>query len=158
MIVVSDTSAISNLFQIGILDILHRLYGRILIPPGVKKELYSVDDQALALDQIEWIEVKYPTDQKLVSILLEDLDLGEAESIVLAIEMKVDYLIIDEKIGRKLAERYGLKIIGILGILIQAKKEGIIDKVKPYIDNLKRIGFWINPKLVKRVLTGLNEE
>jgi hypothetical protein len=72
--------------------------------------------------------------------------------------MKVDYLIIDEKVGRKLAESYGIKIIGILGILVQAKKKGVINQVKPYIDNLQRIGFWINPKLVKRVLMGLNEE
>ena len=158
MIVVSDTTAISNLYQIGLASILKHLYTEINITPGVFRELSTVKEQAKFLvKESNWIIVKYPKNQLLVSELLEDLDLGEAESIVLAIELRADYLIIDEKLGRKFAEKYGVKITGILGILIKAKQEGLIDNVSPYIKNLQNVGFWLNLNLVEKVLKLLNE-
>lgn len=158
MIVISDTSAISNLYQIGILDILHQLFGDITITPAVKRELYAIPEQGNKLDEIDWIIVKYPSDQKLISELLEILDLGEAESIALAIESNAKYLIIDEFKGREVANSYNLKIIGILGVLITAKKEGFIDLVGPKVVQLRSIGFRLNLTLVNKVLEKLGEE
>ena len=157
MIIVSDTSSISNLLQIGLIDILHVLYGEITITPAVKRELYRLPDQERQIEQIDWIKVKAPQNQGMIVQLLEQIDLGEAESIVLAMEEQAKYLIIDEYKGRLIADSYGIKIVGILGVLIQAKKESIIPAVKPPIDQLIEIGFRLDKKLIEKVLKGLHE-
>lgn len=157
MIIVSDTSSISNLLQIGLIDILHVLYGDITITPAVRRELYNLSEQEKQIEQIDWIKVKAPQDQRMIVQLLEEIDLGEAESIVLAIEEKAKYLIIDEYKGRSIADSYGIKIVGILGVLIQAKKRSIIPAVKPPIDKLIEIGFRLDKKLIEKVLKGLGE-
>lgn len=157
MIIVSDTSSISNLLQIGLIDILHVLYGEITITPAVRRELYQLPDQEKQIEQIDWIVVKAPQDQGMIVQLLEEIDLGEAESIVLALEEKAKYLIIDEYKGRMIADSYGIKIVGILGVLIQAKKEEAIPAIKPHIDQLLEIGFRLDKKLIEKVLKGLGE-
>lgn len=94
----------------------------------------------------------------MVVELLKELDLGEAESITLAVEEKAKYLIIDEYKGRAIADAYGVKIVGILGVLIQAKQQGVISSVKPNIKKLIEIGFRLDKKLIAKVLRSLGEE
>ena len=80
------------------------------------------------------------------------MDPGEAEAIVLAIELEADALLIDEKKGRKIAEEHGIIITGLLGILIIAKSENLISEVKPILDKLIfETGFRINPKLYQDI-------
>ena len=86
------------------------------------------------------------------------LDPGESEAIVLAVEKKADYLVIDERKGRKIAVQYGLKITGLLGVLGKAKAKGIINEVKPYLDDLVLIsGFRVSKNLRKQLLDDLGE-
>ncbi|MCB9351750.1 MAG: DUF3368 domain-containing protein [Lewinellaceae bacterium] len=94
----------------------------------------------------------------MVVEFLKELDLGEAESIALAVEEKAKYLIIDEYKGRAIADAYGVKIVGILGVLIQAKQQGVISSVKPNIEKLIEIGFRLDKKLIAKVLRSLGEE
>ena len=93
----------------------------------------------------------------MLAQLLEILDLGESESIIVAIESDANYLSIDEYKGRKIAELYGVKISGILGVLIQAKKQGLISSVQENIKKLVEIGFRLDKSLVERVLKSLGE-
>jgi len=155
--IISDTSSISNLFQIGKVDLLKKLYGNITITPAVKRELYALEEQK-KLDELKWIKVLAPKNQKKVAELLEELDLGESESIALAIEKNAKYLIIDEYKGRLIAEQYGVKIVGVLGILIQAKQKGVITSVKEEVEKLRSIGFRLNQRLVDNVLQRLGEK
>jgi predicted nucleic acid-binding protein len=155
--IISDTSSISNLFQIERIDLLKSLYGKITITPAVLRELYALEEQK-EIDDLKWIKVIAPKDQKRVMKLLEELDLGEAESIALAIERKAKYLIIDEYRGRQIAEQYGVKIVGVLGILIQAKQDGLIDSVKDEVQRLRQVGFRLNQRLVDGVLKRLGEK
>jgi len=157
MIIISDTSSISNLLQIGLIDVLYELYSEITITPAVRRELYYLPEQEKQIEQIDWIKVKAPQDQGMIVQLMEELDLGEAESITLAIEEQAKYLIIDEYKGRWIADSYGIKIVGILGVLIQAKKKNIIPAVKPPIDQLIEIGFRLDKKLIAKVLKRLDE-
>lgn len=157
MIVVSDTSSISNLLQIGLIGVLHDLFGEITITPAVRRELYALPHQEAVIEKMDWIKVKTPQNQKLVFELMAELDLGESESIALAVEENARYLIIDEYKGRKIADSYGVKIVGILGILVQAKQTGLISSVKDTIQKLVEAGFRLDKKLVERVLKALGE-
>lgn len=155
--IISDTSSISNLFQIGKVDLLKELYGNITITPAVQRELYALEEQK-TLDNLKWIKVLAPKNQKKVAELLEELDLGESESIALAIERNAKYLIIDEYKGRLIAEQYGVKIVGVLGILIQAKQKRLITSVKVEVERLRSVGFRLNQRLVDNVLRRLGEK
>jgi predicted nucleic acid-binding protein len=87
-----------------------------------------------------------------------ELDPGEAEAIALAIELKADLLLLDERKGRNIAARLGVRSIGILGILIDAKQNGYVPAVKPIMDRLiQDAGFWIRREVYERVLSSANE-
>ena len=141
MIVVSDTSAISNLYQIDRLELLRDLFGEVLAPPAVLRELSALPDHALLLSGTSWIRPVFPEDYALVEELTENLDLGESEAIVVALEMKADRLIVDEKLGRSIAQKYGIPIVGVLGILIEAKRAELLKAVRTEIIRLREIGF-----------------
>ncbi|MEL7006469.1 MAG: UPF0175 family protein [Bacteroidota bacterium] len=141
MIIVSDTSAITNLWQVNQLALLPELFGTITIPPAVQRELYVIPEQAKAFAELSWLVVKSPTNQMLILQLESSLDLGEAEAIALALEFGADYLLMDEYMGRKIAAKYDLQLVGVLGILILAKKKKIISFMRPIIQDLRDVGF-----------------
>jgi len=158
MIVVSDTSPISNLLQIGEIDLLRRIFYRIIIPAEVFAEICRIEGHKEFLLKQDWIETATLSDTNLKNRLLKDLDDGEAEAIALAVELKADYLLMDETKGRQVAENFGIKVTGILGVLIKAKEEGVITEVKSYLQRLVNdAGFWLNPKVIQKILEIVNE-
>ncbi len=161
MLIVSDTSPITNLIQIEQLDVLQQIFKKIVIPNQVYIELVNYEHQKEEIDKRDWILVKSVKNPNEVKILEQQLDAGEAEAIILAKELKADFLIIDERKGRKIAKEHGFKIVGllgILGILIQGKREGHINTLKPLLDKLiDEIGFRVSKKLYTRILTEVNE-
>lgn len=124
MIVVSDTTAITSLLQIGQCDLLAKLYREVLIPQAVNNELLVAHPVLPA-----FLRVGTVRGQAEVQRLQTDIDVGEAEAI-LAKETAADLLLIDENEGRRVALREGLKIIGLLGVLVQAKRSGLISSVR----------------------------
>lgn len=158
MIVVSDTSPITNLMTIGKLELLKEVFNELIIPEGVYQELIRLPGQKKIIDQSNWISKESVKDVQLVKNLRKTLDQGEAESVVLAKELGSDYLLIDEKKGRKIAKSYGVTVTGLLGILKRAKSKGIITKVRPVLDELmNKAGFWIHPKLYQEILKDVGE-
>ena len=156
MIVISDTTAISNLIQIGELDLLKKLYARIIIPAAVFDELMMLESPGLKIRSIlkkDWIEVHASSSTVLLQEIELSLDKGEAEAIVLAIETGADLLLIDEKSGRKIAEARGVPIIGTIGVLLNAKQLGLISSVQEKMDDLREVGFWISDKFYDQVLS-----
>ncbi|MCB0565980.1 MAG: hypothetical protein KDD01_16540 [Phaeodactylibacter sp.] len=121
MIIVSDTSVITNLYQIGQLDILEELFSEIVIPQGVYEELEKLPEQKMQIDAINWITIRKIKDEARYFQLRKTLDRGESESIVLAIELRADALLIDEKKGRKIARESGVEVPGLLGVLWKQK-------------------------------------
>ncbi|HXH19002.1 MAG TPA: DUF3368 domain-containing protein [Chitinophagales bacterium] len=88
----------------------------------------------------------------------DDLDKGEMEAIALAKELHADYLLIDEKAGRKAAMKEGLRIIGVVGLLILAKQKGLIKEVKILLDDLiAKSDFWISERLNENILLHTGE-
>jgi uncharacterized protein len=156
MIVVCNTSPITNLAAIARLDLLQSIYGKIVIPQAVYDELTTVPRPVpggVEVQTYDWISVRSVSDQTRVSIFRQDVDFGEAEAIALALELSADRLLIDDAAGRTIALREGLQITGVLGILLISKQRGLIDSVQPLLDNLlEQAGFWVSDGLYQWVL------
>ncbi|OAB57456.1 nucleic acid-binding protein [Phormidium willei BDU 130791] len=163
MIVVSDTSPLSGLAIAGYLGLLEQLYGRVLIPSGVWHELQrgGEDDPRITdVLGLDWIKVGDPTNQQLVNVLQTErhLDRGESEAIALALEVNAEELLIDERLGRREAIDLGLSITGLLGILLVAKRRGLITQIRPIMDSLiLEANFRISPNLYREVLAAAGE-
>lgn len=138
--IVSDSSTLIILFDLQKTFYLSNIFKTVYIPRVVFEEISAKQDIKLP----NFIKVKDIRDKKELKVLKSLLDNGESEAILLAKEMD-KVLIIDEKKGRKIAKNYGLKIIGLLGIILLNYKKGFIDKsqakdfLKEVIDNGFRI-------------------
>ena len=161
MIIISDTSPITSLAAIGKLNLLHLLYGSITIPLAVYNELTQHQKNkfipgAKEVKNFTWIKNQSVRDiQKVTEILNSQSNIhrGEAEAIILALELNADILLMDERRGRVLAISYKLKVTGLLGVLLQGKNQGAITAVKPIIDRLiKDAEFRINSHLYQTFL------
>lgn len=160
MIVVSDTSVISNLLTIGQLELLRLLFKEVYVTPAVNQELSKLslsEEQKANLASRNWISIHQPSGKKKIEELNRTLDLGESEAIALAIEFNA-LLLIDERKGWKVARAEGLATTGLIGVLLLAKKHGIIPEVKSVIDELRiKTSFYLKPELVARVIRECGE-
>jgi predicted nucleic acid-binding protein len=156
MIVVSNTSPLTNLAAIGQFDLLQRLYANLHIAQGVWEELNLGGKRWPGCDEVakaDWIELHSVQNQALVTALQRDLDRGEAESIALALELNADLVLLDEKEGRHAAQRLGLRVVGTVGVLLEAKAEGALDRVRPHLDALRQTaGFYLSASLYQHAL------
>lgn len=160
-LVVTDTTPIILLARIKQLNILKRLYGEILIPEGVFSELMRGKKKqpgVLEVLNMKWIKAVKVKNRSIVNKLNRHLDLGESEAIALSIETKADVLIIDERKGRAVAQRMRINIIGTIGVLIKAKREGKIPVIRPYLDQLKGHGFRMSKELYEQALEEVGEK
>ncbi|MBF2009000.1 MAG: DUF3368 domain-containing protein [Chlorogloeopsis fritschii C42_A2020_084] len=143
------------------LYLLHQLYGTVLIPEAVYRELTDPNFPVAGATEVQtfdWFQTRAVSDRTLVEALSNELDIGKAEAIVLAVEIKADQVLIDERRGRLVATRLNLRYIGILGILIEAKSQGLIAEVKPLLNALTdEAGFWVAEPLRNSVLQLVNE-
>lgn len=161
MIVVSDTSAIINLAAVGQLSLLEQLYGTVLIPPAVRTEITAGGPNApgaVAVNSLAWIRSVPIANEALVIALSGQLDRGEAEAVALALEQRADLLLVDERRGRSVATNVGLKVVGLLGVLLEAKAKGLLPRLKPVLDDLvSKAGFWISGPLIQATLRAAGE-
>lgn len=153
MPVVSNTSPVLNLAIIGRLSLLHEQFGEIWIPAAVLEELRVEEDlpgsQAVreALEA-RWLQVEEVKNQALVQVLQRDLDKGEAEAIALAVQVKAERTLLDEREARRVAKSLGLKVTGLLGVLLRAWREGKLLSLQKAMDELReRAGFRIGAGL-----------
>jgi uncharacterized protein len=156
MVVVSDTSPLINLAIIGHLDLIPKLFYQIILPQAVFNEIIANGATlpgAKEILQSDWIEVRIPKDLSLVGSLMEELDSGESEAIALALEIGADLLLMDEFLGRKAALNNNIRPLGILGILLEGKRQGIIPTVQPIMNALiHEAGFYVHAQLYQDVL------
>ena len=123
--------------MLGQASLLPRLFGRVLIPLAVAKELQKVPIGQTTLDEASragWLEVRTVVNLRMVEELSRELDGGESEAIALASEMGISLLLIDEADGRAAALLRGLEVVGVGGVLVRAKAQGLLPLVRPSLD------------------------
>jgi predicted nucleic acid-binding protein len=153
VIVVSDTSPITALLQIGREGILKDLFSVVAVPRAVEAELLKIHH-----DLPEFVCIHDVINSTEVTALRLSLDQGESEAIVLAEELQADLLLIDETLGRRVAVARGIHVAGLLGVLILAKRSGLISRVAPIIQQLQSTaGFYVSAEVVLLVLAEAGE-
>jgi len=161
MLVVSDTTALSCLFKIGRLSLLPAFSPQILIPLAVRDELKRLEEKGYDLTPIwsaEWLHIEQAQNKASVAKLMLDLDAGESEAIVLALEKHAGYLLIDEKDGRAKAAEMGIPTIGMIGILLTLKENQRLPAVKPVLDELRNVaGFYLSDSFCAKILASVGE-
>lgn len=155
MIVVSNTTPFSELAKVGRMDLLGDIFGKVIIPQEVYNEITTGTHPAVnAVKSATWIEVLSIRNSQQISILQSEtnLDLGECAAIILAEELGADRVLIDEWAARKVAKSRHLPVTGTVGILLIAKHQGLIESVKPVLDELMAQGKRISQQLYQEVL------
>lgn len=160
MIIISDTTLIISLIKINRLDLLEKLFVEVLIPNAVFKELTTntlFTNEAEIVKKSSFLKVSSVQNQKSLQLLqaVSGLDDGESEAIILADELKSNILLMDERKGRKVAQKLGINITGTIGILIQAYNEGMISdvEVKSYLNQLKNTNIRLSDSLIQQALS-----
>jgi predicted nucleic acid-binding protein len=154
MIIISDTSPLCYLILIDCIEVLPLLYKNVIIPQAVYQELQAEATPELVKEWIQnhpdWLIIKNITNAS--DSELDKLDKGEREAIILAEEVNADLLILDDKLARTIATQRSLKIIGLLGILIDAARNNLID-LPTKINELQQTSFFVSPKLLESILS-----
>jgi len=162
--VVVNSSPLIGLSMIDKVDLLWQLFDEVLIPEGVFNEITAASteqsygkqelERALKESKCSVYQVK---DKNLVSKLIGKLHQGEVEVIVAGKEESVNFVVIDEITARNLAEAFSLNPIGTIGVLRLAKRAGLVDSIKPYLDELKLKKFRISDKIYYDILKSEGE-
>jgi uncharacterized protein len=153
-LVVVNTTPIIALSLIGQLDLLRRLYGRVVVPTAVQAEVLAGGVAGIGIRELReasWLEVVSLRDPGRAD-LIADLQRGEAEVLALAQEQAADLVIIDERLARRYAVRLGMRLTGTLGVILKAKKLGMIEAVAPLMDQLRAGGIRLGDDVVAEVL------
>lgn len=158
-IVVSNTTPLIALAWLELLDLLPQLFGAIYIPDGVRSELFNNPEKIgnAELSSVAWLKVVSVENTLAVQMLSAELDKGESEAIVLAYELGADLVLMDERRGRRRAVQGGLAVTGTLGILIEARRQGLIGPLRPLLDRLSELPFRMTQALYVKVLSQVGE-
>lgn len=157
MIVVPDAGPLILLAGAGCLDLLQRLYARVVVPLIVYEEIVVAGAGLMGSTEVSaatWIEV---ADAAPDSDLVRILDRGEAAAIPLAQRLGAT-LLCDDAAGRLEARRRGLRVVGTLGVLLAAKRRGLLSRIRPVIVAMREAGMYVSDDLVREVLASASEE
>jgi predicted nucleic acid-binding protein len=152
--VVSNTTTLIAFLGLGKLSILKELFGKLAIPKAVHDELHQKEIPALD----EWVEVIEIKDRRSCASYRRSLGPGESETLCLYRQIGADAILLDDRRARLFARHLSLKATGTLGILLAAKRKGLIQAVRPEIERLeKEVRFRIAPELKDEVLRAAGE-
>jgi predicted nucleic acid-binding protein len=135
VIVVSDTTALTTLMKAGLESVLKSLFGTVVIPEMVAHELRQFHTSIPT-----WCEVRKVDEHPLLPIVSLTIDAGEAEAICLALELKADVILLDDRKGKREAESRGLSCLALPAILLEAKLQGLIPSLKDTLNLLDERG------------------
>jgi predicted nucleic acid-binding protein len=161
MIVISKAAPLTSLARIGQLGLLEKLYGHVLVPPAVSVGLVWADQADESLGEIldlTWIEAREVGNAALATALGAMLDDEEAEALALAVDLSADWLLLESPRARALAGRFDIPVLGLMGVLVAAKRAGHLSALRPILEDLQDLaGTVIDPALYRRVLEAAGE-
>lgn len=152
--VVSNTSPLQYLHQTELLSLLPAMYGTVTIPVAVADEIERGIELGIALPQVReipWLRIREVERARLLA-MVTDLDAGEREVLALADETADSLALLDDGWARRSADLLGIKYTGTLGVLVKAKKRGLVPEVRPVLDHLESLHFYLDPATRTRVL------
>lgn len=147
--IISDTSCLIILTNIGELELLHHLYGQITTTLDIATEY----GETLP----EWVEIVSVADKSKQQLLELQIDKGESSAIALALETPGSTIILDDNKARKIATQLGLTFTGTIGIVVKAKLQGLIPSIKPIIAKIKQTNFRLSAEIELQALKQANE-
>jgi predicted nucleic acid-binding protein len=158
--IVADAGPLIVCSRIGRLSLLHQVFETLIIPDAVYTELIVRGEGRAGVDEIaqsEWIRHESIRDRTALQAFPDVLAQGEREAIVLAEERQAP-LLLDDYRARREAESRGIVVVGVLWILGEAKRRGLVSEVRPLIDDLLSVGYWLHPeRVVRPFLEAMNE-
>ncbi|MBD2232663.1 DUF3368 domain-containing protein [Phormidium tenue] len=161
MTIVSDASSLGSLALVDYLWLLEALYGTVVISEVVAQELATAKNARIqAVLSVSWVKVQVPTEGAIAQVQQQgkQFDLGETQTLALALQLHADELLINERRGRQVAQALELSAIGIVGIVIVAKQRALIPSVRRVMDALVELaGFRISHQLYQKVLKFVDE-
>jgi predicted nucleic acid-binding protein len=151
---ISNTSPLVYLYRIGAIEWLPKLFDEVWTPEAVKNELFVGLNKGYDVPNpmnYSWLKIINP--QSLPSEWLTlDLGGGEVAAMALALENPTRIILLDDMLARRTAQAAGLQVWGTLKILLEAKSQGLITKVEPYVTNLNQAGLWVSAEVKQRIL------
>ena len=163
MIVISNTTPLIGLAAIQRFDLLQKIFGEILVPQAVYDEVMfagrnqSKQKGVADISSASWLKIVTVNDRLAVEVLLGDLDIGESETIVLARERNADWVVMDEKKGRRKLDQLRIAKIGTVGVLLKAKELKLIPKIRPELEALQENGFSLSHFVLETVVRQAGE-
>jgi predicted nucleic acid-binding protein len=157
LVAATNTSPIIALTRVGQLPLLERLFERILAPFDVYAELDAKvgAPEPAALRALANLDL-VPRIPGVAEI--PGLHLGESQAIAVAVARRADRVLLDERRARQAAAALGVRPVGTVGILLEARRRGLIPAVRPLLDRLVAAGFHLHPALIERVLADAGEK
>lgn len=157
MKIVSNATPIISLSSIGKVGLLKELFGEVIVSRAVYNEIKAKRSYGYEEIDADFFQIKSIRGMIYADLLLNQLDRGEAETIILAKETDADLVAIDESIGYKIAKNAGLEVVRTLSILLRAKDKGLISEVKPLLDDMIAKGRWYSNSVYEKFLKKANE-
>jgi predicted nucleic acid-binding protein len=157
MKVVANTTPLISLASIGKLELLKDIFGEIIIADAVYNEIKAKQGYGYNEIDADFIKVQSIKGIAYRDFLLNQLDLGETETIILAKELDADFVIIDENIAYTIAKSSELNVVRTLSILLRAKEKGLIPALKPLLDEMILKGRWYSQRVCKTILEQAGE-
>jgi predicted nucleic acid-binding protein len=140
---VCNSTCLIALERIGQLGLIPRVFPNVYAPAAVRDEVGVV---------IPWLTAKEATNASTVAVLKTQLGDGEAQAIALALEAPGIEVILDDKKARRIARQLGLRVIGTVGILLRAKRRGLVPAIRPFLQAIQAAGFRLSPSLYNEAL------
>jgi len=141
--VLLNSSPLQYLHQLGLIDILKQLFGNICVPAEVQEELSRGIEEGIDLPRLQRIGFINVLELKetILGQLVRDLGKGETAVILYGLENPGSLIVLDDLLARRVARGLGVHLTGTAGLLISAKMKGILETVKPHLDELEHLGF-----------------
>lgn len=160
-LLVADSGPLIALARLDLLAVPARLFGELLVTATVWREVTReprAADQAALSAAFGAGLLKVVDDPTQIPAALAEAQLDEGERSALALALlREAVVLVDERRGRACAIELGLPVLGTLGLLVRAREQGLVDRVRPLIDALLASGYFLARPLVERALVSIGE-